>query len=180
MELCPRQWHEEIRVAQIAVILRDLVLEHEVITKGVVGEFGEKPVVLMSVTHPMGQDQRRVEVAFDGLEAVLDVGALKREIPVAKTEYLDLLFTRVFEKRGGAFPRLDSAQAGGAEDDPPHEEMGHFSREAQNCPAAPDLDIVGMRPQAEQLQRSSRRWRKNEGEHATAPLDDREFRDGHV
>src|SRR5215469_14380706 len=50
--------NEEIGVAEFAVIFRNLVLKHEVIAKGVVGELGEKPVVLMSITHSIKTNQR--------------------------------------------------------------------------------------------------------------------------
>jgi hypothetical protein len=82
--LRPRYRYERRRIAEIAVVFRNFLLEHEVITKGVVGEFGQEPVVLMSVALPVSQDQRRIKVAFDGLEAILDIGTLEGEITVAK------------------------------------------------------------------------------------------------
>jgi len=44
--------------------------------------------------------------------------------------HLDLFFRNVFEEGGRAIPRLDLAQAGAAEDDPPHDEIGHVNGEA--------------------------------------------------
>src|SRR6202043_3700213 len=90
------QRYEESGIAEIAVVFRNFVLEHEVVTKGVVGEFSQQPVVLMSVALPMGQDQRRIEISFKGLEIVLDIGPLEGEISVAEPQYLDLLFRDVF------------------------------------------------------------------------------------
>src|SRR5271169_4375310 len=116
----------------------------------------------MSVALPMGQDQRRIEIAFDGLETVLDIGALKREIAVAEPQYLDLLFRDVFEEGGRAVTRLDLARTRAAEDDPPHDKIGRLGGEAQDCSAAADLDVVGMRTQAQQLQLPAHFRRKNE------------------
>ena len=79
------------------------------ITEGVVGEFGDQPVVLMRVALPVGQDQRRIEIGFDGLEEVLYFGTLEGHIPVAEPQHLDLLFGNVFEEGGGAVLRLGAA-----------------------------------------------------------------------
>src|SRR6202035_4254105 len=49
------QWYEESGIAEIAVVFRNFVLEDEVITEGVVGEFGHQSVILMSVASPTGQ-----------------------------------------------------------------------------------------------------------------------------
>jgi hypothetical protein len=112
------QSYEKSRIAEVAVVFRNFVLEHEVITEGVVGEFGHQSVVLMSVALPMSQDDRRIEIAFDRLEAILDLGSLKREVPVAEIQHLDLLFRNVFEEGGRAAPRLRPAQTDTTEDDP--------------------------------------------------------------
>ena len=108
-------------------------------------------MVLMSVALPVGQDQRRLEIAFDRLEAILDVSALEREISVAEVQDIDLFFSDALKEGGRAVARLGSARAGTAEDDPSHYEIGNLCGETQNCSAAADLDVVGMRAQAEQL-----------------------------
>src|SRR5215831_5768542 len=56
-QLRPRERHEKSGIAKIGVVFRDFVLEHEVIAERVVGEFGHQPMVLMSITLPMGQNQ---------------------------------------------------------------------------------------------------------------------------
>jgi len=40
LELCSGQGHEEIGVAEITVVFRNFVFEHEVIAKGVESKFG--------------------------------------------------------------------------------------------------------------------------------------------
>src|ERR1700731_5422362 len=157
------QWYKKSRIAEVAVVFRNFVLEHEVITEGVVGEFGHQSVVLVSVALPMSQDDRRIEIAFDRLEAILDLGSVKREVPVAEIQHLDLLFRNVFEEGGRAAPRLCPAQADTTEDDPSHDELGHLGSEAQNGSTAADFDVVGVGTQAEELQRPSRLRRKNQG-----------------
>ena len=55
-DLCLGQGYEKAGIAKIAVVFRNLVLEHKVITEGVVREFGHEPVVLVSVALPVDQD----------------------------------------------------------------------------------------------------------------------------
>src|SRR6516165_1578280 len=111
-------------------------------------------MVLVGIAEPMGQHQRWIEFAVEGLEVVFDVGALKREIPVAEFQNLDLFFTDVREKGGRAGARLVPTRAGAAaEDDPAHDEIGYLGGETQDCSTAANLDVVGMGAQAEQLQR---------------------------
>ena len=126
-------------------------------------------MVLMSVALPMGQDHGRIEIAFEGLEAVLDIGTLKRKIPVTKAQDFDLFLGNISQEGGGTVPRLGFASAGGAEDDPSYDEIGHRASEAQNRSAATDLNVVGVSTQAKQPQRSlPLRW-ENEGQQAHSP-----------
>jgi hypothetical protein len=134
-----------------------------------VGEFGHQSVVLMSVALPMSQDDRRIEIAFDRLEAILDIGALEGEISIAEPQNFDLFLRDVFEKGGRAVPRLDLAQTGAAEDDPSHDEIGRLGGKAQDRSATPDLDIVGVCTQAKQPQRPSPFGRKNDAKQAAIP-----------
>src|SRR6516165_7443326 len=98
------------------------------------------------------------------------MGTLEGKIPVTKTQDLDLLLGNIFEEGGGTVPRLGLASAGGAEDNPSHNEIWHLRSEAQNRSAATDINVVGMSTQAKQLQRSSPLRRKNEGQQAAVPL----------
>lgn len=126
-------------------------------------------MILMSVALPVGQDHRRIEIAFDALEAILDIGTLEGKVPVTKTQDFDLLLGNIFEEGDGTVPRLGLASAGGAEDDPSHNEIGHLCSEAQDRSAATDFNVVSMSTQAKQLQRSSPLRRKNEGQQAAVP-----------
>jgi len=143
-DLHPGQAHEEESgIAEIGVVFWNFVLEHQVIAEGVVGELGQQPVVLLSVALPMSQDERRIKIAFEGLEVVLDIGALEGEIPVAEPQHLDPFSGNIFEK-GGAVLRLSLAQAGAAEDDPPRDEIWRLCSKAQDRSVAADLDVIGV------------------------------------
>ncbi len=65
------------------------VLEDEMIPEGVVGQLGNQPMILVSISGPVGQDQCRIEIGLDRFKVVLDLGALEREIPIAKPSYID-------------------------------------------------------------------------------------------
>ena len=51
--------HKDIRPPEIAVIFRNLVAQHEMITKHLIRDFGNKPVVLMSVIGMVCQHEVR-------------------------------------------------------------------------------------------------------------------------
>ena len=55
---------EEVGRAEVAVVLRDLVLEDEVVAERVPGELAGQPVVLVQVLARVGED----EVGLDGLQ----------------------------------------------------------------------------------------------------------------
>src|SRR5260221_7385308 len=111
--LWPGQRDEEAGIAEIAIVFRNFVLEHEVVPEGVVGKLGQEPVVLMSITLHVGQDQRRIEIAFEGLEMVLDLSALEREVPVAASHHLDPPFSDASEDIAPAVTALDLASGRG-------------------------------------------------------------------
>ena len=64
--------HEGVRRAHVAVVLRDLVLEDQVVAEGVPGELAAEPVVLVQVGALVGEDQVGREVGLQPLEEVLD------------------------------------------------------------------------------------------------------------
>jgi hypothetical protein len=107
-------------------------------------------VVLVSVVVTVREDERRLEIAFDGLEAVFDIGALGREIAVAESKYLDLFLRHIFKHRSRAVSRFSPTPLIGAENDPSHDETRCLGSDAQNGSAAADLDIVGVGTQAKQ------------------------------
>jgi hypothetical protein len=121
-----------------------------VITKGVVGELRHRSAILMGVTLPVSQDQSRIEIALGGLEGVLDVGALEREISVAEHQHLDLSL-RNSRKVGGLFRASAAREPTLLKTNSSHDEVGDLGGETQNRSATADLDVVRVRTQAKQL-----------------------------
>ena len=104
----------------------------------------------MSVVLPVGQDERRIEIAFDALEVVLNVGALGGEVAIAESKHLDLFLWNMLKNRGRAISRLVPTPLVAAENDPSHDETRYLGSNAQNGSAAADLDVVRVGTQAKQ------------------------------
>jgi hypothetical protein len=85
----------------------------------------------MSITLTVGENQRRIEVAFDSLETVLYFSSLKREISVAELKHFYLFFNNVLEEFSSAIPSLGPAPPRTAKDDPAHDEIGHLRGELE-------------------------------------------------
>jgi hypothetical protein len=122
------------------------------ITEGIVGQLGNQPMILVSISVPMGQDQSRIKVGFDRLKVVLDLGTLEREIPIAKPTYIDPLVCNTLKECRCAVFGFSFANLGCTEDYPSHCQVGDLRDKAQNGSTAANLNIIGMSTQAKQLQ----------------------------
>jgi hypothetical protein len=109
-------------------------------------------VILVRIAAPVRENERRIKTALQGLEMVLYVGTLRRKEAVPKLEHFHCVIASL-EKQGGAPVRLALTLANSAEHDPEHSECRNFAHEPQDGRAAPDLDIVGMSAQAEEIER---------------------------
>ena len=78
------QRHERVRRAEIAVPLRDLVLENRVVPKSVPGELADQSVVLVQVAPVVREDQVRPRLALQLLEDGLQLRARVGKETVAK------------------------------------------------------------------------------------------------
>src|SRR6516164_5684802 len=101
----------------------------------------------MSVVLPVRQDERRIEIAFDALEVVLNVGALGGEVAIAESKHFDLFLWNVLKNRGRAISRFVPTPLVAAKNDPSHDAAGYFGSNAQNGSTAADLDVVRVGPQ---------------------------------
>jgi hypothetical protein len=148
-DLSLQQRNEEVGICEIAFVFRDLVFEDEVVAEGVVGELGYEPVVLVRVILSMGQDQRGAELPLQRFEDILDVRTLERELAVAEAEGVDGAPGDLAKKGGRGLPGLCRSPFIAAEHDPADAQVGQLLHQAQDRAAAPDLDVIGMRAEAE-------------------------------
>src|SRR6516165_8942063 len=109
----------------------------------------------MSVVLPVGQDERRIEIAFDVLEVVFNGGTLGGEKAIAESKHLDLFLWNMLKNRGRAVSRLVPTPLVAAKNDPSHVEARYLGSNAQNGSAAADFNVVGVGTQTKQSKRLS-------------------------
>lgn len=78
--------HEEIGMAEIAVVLGDLIFENEMIAEGVPGQLGQHPMVLVAVMAMVGENDIRGNLQLQRFEPVLDFTHGLREVTIPEIE----------------------------------------------------------------------------------------------
>ena len=125
------------------------------VAEGIPGQLPDGPVVLVQVRGVVGEDQVGVRSRFERLEPILDGGADEGEIALAKGVDLDLDAPGPGQQLGGGGARFRLARGSGGEDHPAHGASRVLREQAQDGSAAADLQVVAMRSQAEQVQRTA-------------------------
>src|SRR5262249_36477447 len=144
---------EEIRRSQVPLVLGDLVLEDQVVAERVPGELGHQPVVLVEIFATVGQDEVGRVLPFELLEELLDLGADVGEEAVAEILADDFLLSRLGEEPSRALECLGLPLAGRcSEHAPRHFRSAILLEQPQQRAAAPDLDVVAVRAQAQDFQ----------------------------
>jgi hypothetical protein len=139
----------DARTAEVAVELRDLVLEHEVVAERVEGQLAEGAVVLVAVAPPVREDEVGPPPALDGLEVRLDLRAVPREDVLGEGAHLDAQVELVAEV-GGRGPRLLGARPVRREHHPVDDGVGVPIGQLQDGAPATDLDVVAVGAQHQQ------------------------------
>ena len=151
----------EVGAPEVAVPLRDLVLEDEVIAERVPGELAGEAVVLVAVVARVREHEIGVD-AFQILEDLLDSLADVRHERVPEPVDDDLGAGRARQEVLGARPRLALPVTVRAEHDPRDLEVGVVADQREDGAAATDLDVVRMA--ADRQQASKRRLAAEERE----------------
>jgi hypothetical protein len=147
------KWHEKVGRSEVAVVLWNLIFKDQVIAPSVPAELVQDAVVLMEVIPRMGEDNVRRQASFQGLEVLLDPSAFKWKKTVTKIEDFDVPRSSAFQEQGGTVSSFALAVSSGAEDHPVKMEVSASSQQLQDGAATADLNVVGMRTKAEDLQR---------------------------
>ena len=138
---------------EVAVVLGDLVLEDEVVAKRVPDELGDRAVILMGVGSRGAEDQVGLEARFFSLSnSLLDRRELRGEESVAEPLDDDPRARRAVEKEGRGPARL-AGPLGVALKTTQSTSAFRFGEQPQDRAAAADLDVVGVRAEAQQAQR---------------------------
>src|SRR5688572_11954327 len=140
---------KEVRPAEIAVVLGNLVLQDQVAAPRVPGEVTDGAVVLVPVIPIVGEDQIRIDVLLELLEELLDVGSLVREKAVPEIRHDDLLLFGALKEKGRAGAGFPLTFPWGAEHHPRHMQVATRAKQLRDRPAAANFDIVRMSPQTQ-------------------------------
>lgn len=77
------QRHEHVRSTQVPIILGDLVLQNQMIPKGVPSQFVQDTVILMQIVTVVGKDQVRSDALLQALKFAFYLCPLIRKEAVA-------------------------------------------------------------------------------------------------
>src|SRR5262245_26239206 len=142
----------DIGPLQIAVPLRDLIFQDEVVAECVPCKSPDLAMVLVRITAPMAEDDLGYDTRLERLEPRLDLGTLVREIAILEPG-------KVYRRAGGAGQkgrsrrvRLLSPLAGGAEHCPADVKEHTALDPSQNRCAGADLYVIGVSTDAENRQ----------------------------
>ena len=80
---------EDVRRTEVAVVLRDLVLEDQVVAERVPRELADEAVILVEVMPRVREDQIGIDSAFISSNTSFTSVADVREVPVAKPVHDD-------------------------------------------------------------------------------------------
>src|SRR5512139_1390650 len=86
-----RNRYISVRLPQIALVLGNLVFEHELITPCVPRKLGGQAMVLVPILQPVRKNDIRIDIALQLLEKRLHIGILRRQESVAKVRNEDLV-----------------------------------------------------------------------------------------
>src|SRR5256885_6827992 len=138
----PRQRDVQVGAAEVAVVFRHFVLQHQVVAERVPGQVGYDAMVLVAIGAEVREDDVRCDLRLEGLEAFLDFGERGGEETGPKAGPPAALPAPPPQNPPGAARPLGLAQpAAPAEHDPAARDPPPRGEREQR-PAAPDLDIV--------------------------------------
>ena len=140
-----------VRLPKVAIPLGNLVLEHDLVAKGVPGEIGKDPMVLVSIASRMREHEIRLNARRECPRKHPSRRRRPQEKTIAKSVEIQLLFGISTQEQACAAGRFLGAPRVTAEHGPM--DLRAAGNETQNCPAASNLDIVGVSTQAKNAKR---------------------------
>jgi hypothetical protein len=133
------------------------------VAEGVPGQFRDQAMVLVGVVTAGGDHQVGSHLTLEVLEHLLDLGPCPGVEAVPERLEYDGGLLDVLQKRPGAADRLPFPDARGRQEDPGDAQREAAGGQLKDGPATADLDIVGMRPDDQDLERrpcGSGSWRR--------------------
>ena len=143
------QRNEEVGLLEIALILRNLIFQHEMIPERIPRQLGEEAMVLVAIGKEVRKHQVGLDLLLQRFEAMLDSLTLGGEEGVPEISDNHSLLASAFQEGARAGPGLAPPGRPGAEYHPPDIQAGPLLNQLQNRAPATDLDVIGMRSEAQ-------------------------------
>ena len=110
--------HEDTRLSHVAIVFRNLVLQNQMVAKGVPGQFRDKAMILMRIFAVMSEDQIRGDILLQySSKTAFTSAPTKRHEPVRKV-FQQRTLQAGAGKQHRATLRLRLPHTQGAEHDP--------------------------------------------------------------
>jgi len=148
---CFIQADEKVGRTQVTIVLRDLILQNEMVSERVPGELGDQAMILVQVHPIVSEDQIRVKIFFQSLEEFLDLAPLIRKEPVPIVFHNDFVTSGPFQKEPSRLQSFPATGRSGAKYNPGNLQARILVEKTQNRPATTDLDIVAVSTKAQNL-----------------------------
>src|ERR1700733_50528 len=171
------EWDEHVWLPHIAVVLRNLILQDQVVTKSVPGQFRDQPMILMRIPTVVSKNEVRRD-RLQLLKHFLDFGAGKRHETVVEGLQHRTRSNVVAQEQFGCPLRLGLADSGSAKHHPLELTVGIALRQPKNRAAAANFDIVGMRAEAQNGWSSANPSKQVQTHHARTEMTWGSFEDG--
>src|ERR1035437_1017618 len=144
-----RDWNEEIRMAEIAVVLGNFEFQNATVAERIPGQFGDHAMVLVPIVSLMSENQVGRSLRFELLEERLDIGGHIGEETVTKRQNADFLLGRPPEKAPSAHERLNPPSATAREHDPATFHIRPHRKQRENGRTATDFYVIRVRAEQE-------------------------------
>jgi hypothetical protein len=145
-------WHEQVRLAEVALVLRHLVLENQVPAPGLPGQLGDDPVILVTVLQAVAENEVRSFRRFQRLECFFRLAEMRGEMSVLELVQNDFHAARSPEQGVRAAPGFIGALPASAHH---HFDARVGMQPLQDRSPAPDLQVVAVRAEAKESERST-------------------------
>jgi hypothetical protein len=114
------QWHIEIWISQIAIVLGDFVFQNNVVPKRVPREIWQQTMILMTIFPVMRENQIGLNPPLQMFKVFLNCFSLERKETVAEILDDNFRLACTLKKRARAGFGLTRPATFGTEDDPTH------------------------------------------------------------
>src|SRR6266850_1948041 len=145
--------NKKIGHPEISVILDNLVFENQVVSECVPSQPGYKSVVLMEIFAIVRQDKIGEVGSLEFLKEVLYFNSHVGKIAVSEILDDDLFSSCVRQETIGALDGFRPSLPRSPQHDPVNLSSRVFLQQSEDRPSAPDLDVVGVGPERQDLLR---------------------------